>query len=175
MRRLFVYGERFNMPIAGIRQPDIIGISEDLRLRRFDGCFDFALEWYQDTETVWLVDGKKAPYTQGKLSGMYRWLDEHGELYFIEAWKDGAFQPIGDVCFWQEDMPIVIGDKDYRGRGIGHKVVSALVQRGKELGFDHLAVGEIYDWNERSKRCFEGVGFHASERTEKGARYRLAL
>ena len=85
MRRLFVYGERVNMPIAGIRQPDIIGISEDLRLRRFDGCFDFALEWYQDTETVWLVDGMKEPYTRGKLNRMYRYLDEHGELYFIEV------------------------------------------------------------------------------------------
>ena len=175
MRRLFVYGERFNMPIVGIRQPDIIGISEDLRLRRFDGCFDFALEWYQDTETVWLVDGKKAPYTQGKLSGMYRWLDEHGELYFIEAWKDGAFQPIGDVCFWQEDMPIVIGEPAYRGRGIGAQVVSALIERGKELGYSRLYVNEIYDYNAGSRRCFEKAGFRVCEKTEKGARMKLDL
>ena len=135
------------MPIAGIKQPEIITISDNLRLRRFDGCFDFAFEWYQDTETVWLVDGVKEPYTRGKLNGMYRYLDEHGELYFIEVRKDGVFQPIGDVCFWQEDMPIVIGEPAYRGRGIGAQVVSALIERGKELGYSRLYVNEIYDYN----------------------------
>ena len=163
------------MAIPGIEQPAVIQIDAELRLRKFDGIYSFALAWYQDEDMVHLVDGVKEAYTMEKLSRMYRYLDNAGELYLIEVRKGGTYMPIGDVTFWQDDMPIVIGDKDYRGRGIGHKVVSALVQRGKELGFDHLAVGEIYDWNERSKRCFEGVGFHASERTEKGARYRLAL
>ncbi len=34
---------------------------------------------------------------------------------------DGGYIPIGDVTFSQEDMPIVIGDKAYRGKGIGEK------------------------------------------------------
>ena len=69
----------------------------------------------------------------------------------------------------------MIGDPKYRGSKIGRSVVSALVQRGKELGYDHLEVGEIYDWNEGSRRCFESVGFVAYEKTEKGAKYRLPL
>lgn len=52
---------------------------------------------------------------------MYRYLDAHGELYFIEILDKGRFTPIGDVTFWQEDMPIIIGDSRYRGRGIGKK------------------------------------------------------
>ena len=70
-------------------------------------------------------------------------------------------------------MPIVIGDKNYRGKNIGRKVVSTLVQRGKRLGYDYLEVGEIYDWNEGSRRCFESVGFRAYEKTEKGAKYKI--
>lgn len=163
------------MPIAGIKQPEIITISDNLRLRRFDGCFDFAFEWYQDTETVWLVDGVKEPYSRGKLNGMYRYLDEHGELYFIEVRKDGVFQPIGDVSFWQEDMPIVIGEPAYRGRGIGAQVVSALIERGKELGYSRLCVNEIYDYNAGSRRCFEKAGFRVCEKTEKGVRMMLEL
>ena len=104
---------------------------------------------------------------------MYRWLDAHGELYFIEVLENGAYKPIGDVTFRQGDMPIVIGDKRYRGKKIGSRVVSALIQRGKALGYGHLAVEEIYDWNEGSRRCFEKAGFRACEKTEKGARYRL--
>ena len=163
------------MPIDGVIQPEIIQIEPGLRLRSFDGKFDFALEWYQDPEVVYLVDGVKEPYSPEKLLRMYAYLYKHGELYFIEVERDGVYVPVGDVTFWQGDMPIVIGDRNYRGKQIGRKVVSALVERGKELGYDHLEIGEIYDWNEGSRRCFESVGFVAYEKTEKGAKYRLAL
>ena len=161
--------------IQGIVQPEIIQIDNTLRLRKYDGVHDFALEWYQDKETVYLVDGKRDPYTMERLGGMYRYLNNAGELYFIEALENGTYKPIGDVTFWQEDMPIVIGDRNYRGRKIGRRVVSALVQRGIALGYDYLEVGEIYDWNESSRRCFESVGFQAYEKTEKGAKYRFLL
>ena len=161
--------------IQGIEQPEIIQIDNTLRLRKYDGVHDFALEWYQDEETVYLVDGKRDPYTMERLGGMYRYLNNAGELYFIEALENGTYKPIGDVTFWQEDMPIVIGDRNYRGRKIGRRVVSALVKRGVALGYNHLEVGEIYDWNEGSRRCFESVGFQAYEKTEKGAKYRLLL
>ena len=163
------------MPIQGIEQPEVIQISESIRLRKFDGIYDFALPWYQDIDMVYLVDGDRAPYTPELLTKMYSWLDGAGELYFIEVLAAGAYRPIGDVTFWQEDMPIVIGEPDYRRKGIGRQVVLALVQRGRELGYDHLCIKEIYDWNEGSRRCFESVGFAAYSKTARGAAYRLAL
>ena len=161
------------MAIQGIEQPEIIQIEDNLRLRKYDGAHDFALAWYQDEETVWLVDGSRNPYTVERLNGMYRYLNNAGELYFIEVCEKGTYKPIGDVTFWQEDMPIVIGEPAYRGKGIGRKVISALIERGRSLGYDHLAVGEIYDWNEGSRRCFESVGFVCYEKLEKGSSYRL--
>ncbi len=163
------------MAIQGMEQPAVIQIDESLRLRKFDGVFDFALKWYQDEEMVYLVDGERFAYDLERLTRMYRYLDGIGELYFIELLENGAYRPIGDVTFWQDDMPIVIGDPSCRGQKIGRKVISALVQRGRELGFDHVSVREIYDWNEPSRRCFESVGFRAYEKTEKGSRYRMYL
>ena len=163
------------MPIPGISQPEILPVTEALRLRKFDGIYDFALSWYQDPELVWLVDGKREPYTMEKLERMYRYLDSRGELYFVEVRKNGIWNPIGDVTFWQKDMPIVIGDPNYRGKGIGRRVILALIKRGKILGYDHLEVGEIYDWNEGSRRCFESVGFTPYEKTEKGHSYQMSL
>ena len=163
------------MAIQGIDQPTVVQIDESLRLRQYDGVYDFALAWYQDEDTVYLVDGKKDPYTMERLKGMYEYLNDAGELYFIEVLEEGAYIPIGDVTFWQEDMPIVIGDPAYRGKGIGRKVISALIKRGKSLGYDHLAVGEIYNWNVGSRRCFEGVGFVPCEKSEKGSSYKLTL
>lgn len=154
---------------------DVLQIEEVLRLRRFDGNYDFAFAWYQDTETLLLVDGKAEPYSYEALANMYHYLDSKGELYFIEVNENGKWKPIGDVTFWQKDMPIVIGEREYRGKGIGRKVVAALVERGKALGYDKLYVDEIYDFNIGSQKCFESVGFRSYEKTKKGARYVLHL
>ena len=159
------------MPIPHISQPEILPIDETLRLRKFDGFFDFAFDWYQDEETVYLVDGVRRPYSRETLANMYHYLDAHGELYFIEIKENGVFRPIGDVTFSREDLPIVIGDRAWRGRGIGKKVIRTLIRRAGELGYETLGVSEIYDWNPASRRCFEHLGFRPVEKTEKGSRY----
>ncbi len=58
--------------IQGIEQPNIIQINANLRLKKFDVHFDFAIQWYQDIETVRLVDGKYATaYDKEKPQRMY--------------------------------------------------------------------------------------------------------
>lgn len=163
------------MSIEGITQPELIPVSHTIQLRKYDGEHDFALGWYQDTETVYLVDGKKEPYDADLLARMYHYLNEAGELYFIEVLENGQFFPIGDVTLCKEDLPIVIGAPAYRGKGIGTLVLDSLIHRAKSLGFDHVSVGEIYDWNLASRRCFERAGFRAITKTAKGAGYRLDL
>ena len=83
------------MPIPGVSQPELIPISDDLRLRRFDGNYDIALPWYQDAETLRLVDGKEDPYTPARIKRMYDYLGERGELYWIEVWTENGFRPSG--------------------------------------------------------------------------------
>lgn len=163
------------MPIPEVIQPEIIQIDSTLRLRKFDGEFAFAHVWYQDLDAMYLMDGQREAYPPERVGRMYRYLDAHGELYFIEILEGGHYVPIGDVTFWQEDMPIIIGSVNYRGRGIGRKAVATLVQRGRELGYRELFVDEIFDYNIASRRCFESNGFVAYEKTKKGSRYRLTL
>ena len=163
------------MPINGIAQPELLPVDAGLRLRRYDGEHAFALPWYQDAETLWLVDGCREPYDEAKLTAMYRYLDEHGELYWIEVQEDSAWRPVGDVPFWAEDMPIVIGERSMRGQGIGLRVIRALTERGRALGFEGLAVQEIYHYNAASRRCFEKAGFRVVESTDRGVTLRLTL
>ena len=160
------------MPIPGITQPEFILIDDTLRLRRFDGAAECALPWYQDPETLLLVDGKEDPYTPERLQRMYAYLAERGELWWIEYRDDaGDFRPIGDVTFWQEDMPIVIGEKTLRGRGVGRRVVEALCRRARELNYNYIYVNDIYDYNTASIRCFTAAGFRPCGKTETGRRY----
>lgn len=163
------------MAIEGIVQPEILIINDTLRLRKFDGVYDFAFDWYQDEETVYLVDGVRKKYSQETLKCMYEYLDKQGELYFIEVLEGDTFKPIGDVTFWQMDMPIVIGDKAYRGKGIAKQVIGALIQRGKLLGYTELYVNEIYEFNIASRKCFESMGFEACDMTEKGNKFVLEI
>lgn len=163
------------MPIENVVQPEILPVDENLRLRKFDDHFDFAFAWYQDAETVYLVDGVRRPYSWETLANMYHYLDKHGELYFIEILENGGFRPIGDVTFSRDDLPIVIGDPAYRGCGIGKRVLGALIRRGRQLGYETLGVEEIYDWNPASRWCFESMGFQFAKKTDKGASYILSL
>ena len=163
------------MPIQGIEQPELIQVDETIRLRKYDGIHDFALEWYQDPEIIWMIDGDRKLYDAEKLGRMYRYLNQQGELYWIEVQEAGAWRSIGDVTFWQTDMPIVIGERAYRGRGVGVRVIRALVERGRTLGYSALEVQEIYHYNAASRRCFEKAGFSAVVETERGVTMRLTL
>lgn len=163
------------MPIAGILQPEILPVSDTLRLRRYDYSCDFALGWYQDVETLQLVNNNPKLYDRQQLDRMYNYLNAHGEEYWIEALEDGRFIPIGDVTFSQDDLPIVIGERRYRGQGVGRQVLTALIGRAKELGFSSLKVAEIYRFNLASQRLFEGCGFVRCAETEAGFRFALPL
>lgn len=166
------------MPIPNVTQPNVIKINDDLRLKQFDLTYknyQIAFPWYEDVETVYAVDGIRESYDMEKLQRMYSYLYERGELYFIERKISDTFQPIGDVTFWQFNMPIVIGDITNRGRGIGKSVIETLVQRGKHLGYETLYVEEIYKFNLASQKTFESIGFVRSEETENGYRYCLDI
>lgn len=154
---------------------DILQIDDGLRLRRYDGAADFALAWYQDGKTVRLTDNSDRLYDRKRLYDMYGWLNGRGELYFIEIKGENGFFPVGDVTLCKDDIPIVIGDARFRGRGVGGKVLAALIGRARSLGWKELFVREIYDFNEASKRLFTRAGFVPCGSTKCGTSYRLAL
>lgn len=106
---------------------------------------------------------------------MYEYLNKKGELYFIEISDYDQFNPIGDVAFWKDDMPILIGNKSYRGKGIGKDVVKALIRRAKDLGYSEIKVREIYTYNIPSQRLFESQGFIKTGFTKDGYSYSLTI
>ncbi|CYU48864.1 TPA: hypothetical protein ACHVIQ_001776 [Streptococcus suis] len=101
------------MAITGIKQADILEIDKQVRLRRYDGQHDFAFEWHQDLESVWLIDGDQERYSKDLLDRMYDYLSKNGECYFIEIFEDDQFVPIGDVTLFADDFAIAIGDRRY--------------------------------------------------------------
>ena len=50
------------MPIPNIHQEELIVIDDNLRLRAYDDQFELALDWYQDPDTIYMIDGRRDPY-----------------------------------------------------------------------------------------------------------------
>ncbi|MCK4019326.1 GNAT family N-acetyltransferase [Streptococcus suis] len=163
------------MAITGIEQADILEIDKQVRLRRYDGRHDFAFEWHQDLELVWLIDGDQERYSLDLLDRMYDYLSKNGECYFIEIFEDDQFIPIGDVTLFADDFAIAIGDKRYWKKGIGTKVLHRMIERARDVGLEEILVEEIYDWNTGSRKLFEKCGFEAVEKTKKGWSYKMIL
>lgn len=163
-----------NMPIENVMQPEIIQISDNLRLKKYEETVEMSYWWYRDPIVLKGISGEIAePYSKERVQRMYQYLIEHGELYYIEIWKEERYFPIGDVTFWREDMPIVIGDASYRGVGIGELVIQALINRAKTLGYKEIFVEDIYFSNISSQHVFKKCGFCKYKKKENSWSYRL--
>jgi RimJ/RimL family protein N-acetyltransferase len=150
------------MPLRNIKQPEIIEIDSSLRLRAYDGNYKIAVPWYQDDTVRFFSEGVTDEteildenYVKRKL---YR-LNTIGEAYFIEVLKNGQFVPIGDVTLKEVNPPIEIGIPEYRGIGIGKKVMQALVNRAKNIGMKKIYDTGCHEENYACQKMLEAVGF----------------
>lgn len=151
-------------------------IDKDLRLRPIQIPDDLiiALPWYQDEEVLYYSEGVgTSPYDIDIIERMYSYLRKIGEVYIIEVNQNEGWTPIGDVTLSKDMIPIVIGSKDYRGKGVGKRVISLLIERAKELNWNEMKVNKVYSYNVSSKKMFERLGFKkvAKKFDDKGREY----
>ncbi|WP_400241916.1 GNAT family N-acetyltransferase [Niallia sp. JL1B1071] len=151
-------------------------IDKELRLRPIQIPEDLtiALPWYQDKEVLYFSEGDgTAPYDINIIERMYSYLSKLGELYIIEIFDEHKWQPIGDVTLAEDMLPIVIGPKVFRGKGLGKRIIGLLIERAKRLEWEKMKVKKIYSYNIASKKMFESLGFTKVETKldEKGREY----
>ena len=157
------------MPFPGIQQPEVIQLTEELRLKQYDGHFEKALPGYQDPV---VYQNSEGIFDESKIPGldyvksMCEYLDKHGELYFVEAWEDGAWTPVGDVTVKPENPPIAIWYGKYRGRGLGKLAMRAVIRRLGELGYPKITGTTVYKWNPASLALHRRLGFSIIRETD---------
>jgi RimJ/RimL family protein N-acetyltransferase len=165
------------MTIRSIIQPHTIVIDEYLRLRTPSGNeWEKALPWYQNQSILYYSEGvTDKVYDMGIINRMYEYLSKIGELYFIEIYEENHWKAIGDATLSEENMPIVIGDEKYWGKGIGKKVITKLIERAKEIELKRIYIPAIYTYNERSQNLFKAMGFVEVRSNDKEKTYELKL
>ena len=133
-------------------QPRII--DEDLVLVPYYPNVEAALPWYQDPDVCKQVDNIDSVYSPEMLSGMYGYLNTHGQLYYIQY--QGIL--VGDVCLRDNDEVCIVVAKGYQNRHIGRRCISEMIRLAKEQGLDKITA-HIYSFNTQSRAMFLAAGF----------------
>lgn len=166
------------MPINNIKQPFIIEIDDSLRLLKYNGNYEEALTGYQDPyvyqNSEGIFDDTKKPDID-YIKGMFEWLNNNGELYYIQIKAGDDFISIGDVTIKDVNPPITIWYENYRGIGIGTKVMKTVINRIKELGYEKIIGTTVYKWNKSSQRMHEKLGFIKIDENDDEYIYELNL
>ena len=166
------------MPIRNIVQPIVIEVEENIRLLKYNGNFEIALSGYQDPyvykNSEGIFDDAKKPDID-YIKGMFEWLNNNGELYYIQIREGQDFISIGDVTIKDVNPPIAIWYGKYRGIGIGTKVMKIVIKRLKELGYEKITGTTVYKWNESSQRMHEKLGFVKVDENDDEYIYELNL
>lgn len=127
---------------------------DDINLVKYFPAYKLTLPWYEDVETVKMVDNANTPYGLDQLKIMYNYLNNNGDLFYI-AYKNKL---IGDCAIFDDNMVAIVVSKEYRGMKIGSKVLDRLITFAKEKDLAYLKA-EIYDFNQVSQSLFKSHGF----------------
>ena len=161
-----------------VKQPEVIVITETLRLRKYDGNYEQFLPGYQDPvvyqNSEGIFDDSKKPDLE-YVQRMCSYLSGVGEMYYIEVEENGVFVPVGDVTLKPENPPIALWRDCYRGKGIGYAVMQTVITRLKELGCGKITGTTVYKWNIASQKLHEKLGFQRVGEEDDEYTYELLL
>ena len=76
-----------------------------------------------------------------------------------------------EINFTKNNPPklcrILIGDKNFRGKGLCQQIVNELLNICKEKFNSNVVELNVFDWNEGAIRCYEKVGFQFNREKQK--------
>ena len=129
-------------------------VDSEITLVRYYPNYTASLPWYQDPEVCKQVDNRDTVYDLDLLKCMYRYLDRHGDLFYIK-YKNRL---CGDVCLQPSGEVNIVIAKPYQNKHIGRRVIRAIIQLAKEKQIPELHA-QIYTFNTQSQKMFRSIGF----------------
>ena len=107
------------------------------------------------------------------------WFTNHGSKYPILVAKQNglivgwaSLSKWSDRCAYSDTAEISLYvDKEHRGKGIGKKLIQAIIQEGRRTGL-HTVIAQITEGNEVSVHLHELAGFkHVGTMNEVGKKF----
>ena len=129
-------------------------VDEEIQLVSYYPNYKTTLVWYQDLELCKQVDDRETAYDLDLLKRMYKYLNEHGELFYIK-YKNRL---CGDVCLQSNGEINIVVAKSFQNKHIGRRVIIEIIKIAKEKNIQELHA-EIYSFNKQSQKMFQSIGF----------------
>lgn len=129
-------------------------VDEEIRLIPYYPNYKAALPWYQDPELCRQVDNRDGVYDSKLLRRMYRYLEQHGDLFYIKYRN----RLCGDVCLQASGEVNIVIAKPFQNKHIGRRVMEEIIRMAREKNLRELHA-EIYSFNAQSCAMFQSVGF----------------
>ena len=129
-------------------------VDEEIALVRYYPNYKTALAWYQDLELCKQVDNRDTVYDINLLKGMYRYLNNHGDLFYIKYRN----RLCGDVCLQPNGEVNIVIAKPFQNKHTGRRVINEIIRLAKEKNIPQLHA-EIYTFNTQSQKMFQSMGF----------------
>lgn len=129
-------------------------VDKEIALVPYYPNFKTSLAWYQDPDLCKQVDNRDSVYDLSLLKGMYKYLNRHGDLFYIK-YKNRL---CGDVCLQPDGEVNIVIAKPFQNKHIGRRVIAEIIQLAKEKHIQKLHA-EIYTFNTQSEKMFQSIGF----------------
>ena len=129
-------------------------VDDDIILVKYYPNYKAALPWYRDYDLCKQVDNRDNVYDLDLLKCMYKYLNQHGDLFYIK-YKNRL---CGDVCLQSDGEINIVISKPFQNKHIGRRVIKEIINLAKEKGITQLHA-EIYSFNTQSQKMFQSIGF----------------
>jgi len=133
--------------------------------------WDILLKWNSDPEVLYWTEGDDVTsYSLEDVQGIYRGVSRNAFCFMIEfeesligeCWLQKMNLERLLEQFQDKDcrrIDLMIGEKQFWGRGIGTQVIRMLTEFGFEQENADAIFGLVSDYNLRSRRAFEKNGY----------------
>ena len=129
-------------------------VDEEIQLVSYYPNYKTTLMWYQDLDLCKQVDNRETAYDLELLKRMYKYFNEHGDLFYIK-YKNRL---CGDVCLQSNGEINIVVAKPFQNKHIGRRVIIEIIKIAKEKNIQELHA-EIYSFNKQSQKMFQSIGF----------------
>jgi RimJ/RimL family protein N-acetyltransferase len=141
-----------------------------IRLEKFsENDFEKLISWISNEEDLIQFAGSifSFPLTKEQLNN------------YIQTPEVNAYKVIynnihighAEINFTENNPPklcrILVGDKNFRSKGLCQQIVNALLNICKEKFNSKIVELNVFEWNESAIRCYEKVGFQFNREKQK--------
>lgn len=118
-------------------------------------------KWWRDKELTDLTSGDHTPMADEEIKKQIREMANDKSAHHWMICVDGKI--VGHINLNRIDnkkaeMQIVIGEKEYWGKGIGEQAGTQVIQEAKNLSFNKIYI-EVRPENSRAISLYENLGF----------------